>query len=248
MKKFNYITQPDNFPKIPVRFLSTIIVKKISKTNITPNQITILRGIINAVSLLLFAVGNHLSLIIAFVLFQTFELLDHVDGDLARYKDMYSKMGEFLECVIDTFGSKISNLFGLCVTIGVYRHTNDFRIFYLFIAVVLGRLLWLEFREPLFKWQEKKGKAEEKNVTAYLEQILVPEKDRLKRKLLHFVFTIYSWRNQLILWAALFCYPIEKYLQINPLFLAMALIALMNHCLWLYAFVNTGKQERGTHN
>ena len=146
--------------------------------------------------------------------------------------------------MIDTFGSKTSNLFGLCVTIGVYKHTNDFRIFYLFIAVVLGRLLWLEFREPLFKWQEKKETMTGKDIAGYLESMFVPERNSLKRKLLHLAFTIFSWRNQLILWAALFCYPIEKYWQINPLFWAMVLIALMNHSLWLYAFVNKCKKGK----
>lgn len=244
MKKFNYITPPENFPKVPVRFLSTIIVKKISKTDITPNQITIFRGIINAISLFLFAVGNYLSLIIAFVLFQIFELLDHVDGDLARYKNMCSETGKHLEQIIDTFGSNTSNLFGLCVAIGVYKHTNDFMIFYIYIAVALGRLLWLEFRQPLFNWQEKKEKAKKKNVATYLENTLFSKKNKLKREVFHFVLTIYNWRNQLILWAALFYYPIEKYLQFNPLLWAMALIALMNHSLWLYAFINIGKTRK----
>jgi len=245
MRKFNYITPPDNFLILPFRFLSTIIVRKISKLNITPNQITIFRGLINAVSLLLFAIGKYPSLVIGFILFQIFEVLDHVDGDLARYKNMHSKTGELLECVIDTLGSQTAGLFGLCITIGIYNRTGDFRIFYFFIAVVLGRLLWLEFREPLFKWQEKKEKMVGKNIAGYLERTLVSEQNKPKQKFLHFILAVYTWRNQFILWALLLCYPIEHYLKFDPSFWALALIAVINHALWLYALVSMAKQKTG---
>lgn len=238
-KKFNYIKYPDNFLQIPFRFLSTIIVKKISKTRVTPNQITLFRGVINIISLFLFAIGNYLHLIIAFVLFQIFELLDHVDGDLATYKDMCSQMGSYLERIVDTFGSKTSNLFGLCVTIGVYRHTSDLRIFYIFVAIVFSRLLWLEFRETC-GWSGGKGS----NPTAYNEYMGISEGDTLKAKIVHFAITIYIWQNQLILWAALLSYPIEKHLQINPLFWAMIGTVVLNYPPLLKLFIDGYRRAR----
>jgi len=227
MSKFNYIKRPNNFLEIPFRFFSTIIVKKISVTSVTPNQITIVRGVINAISLYLFAKGDYLSLIFAFVLFQLFELLDHVDGDLATYKKMCSKMGIYLETIIDTIGSKTSNLFGLCVTIGIYRHTNDLKIFSIFIAIVFGRLLWLEFREP-FGWS-RKGL----NPNAYREYLQISEGDIIKQRIANFIVTIFIWQNQFILWAAFLLYPMEKYLHTNPLFWSMALVAILNQLSWI---------------
>ena len=37
MKKFEYITKPENIFQVPFRYMSTIIVKRIHDTKITPN-------------------------------------------------------------------------------------------------------------------------------------------------------------------------------------------------------------------
>jgi len=241
VKKFDYITPPNNILQVPARFISTVIVRKIAWTSVTPNQLTIFRGLIYVLILLLFSIGTYKNLIIAFLLFQIMEIFDHVDGDLARYKGLCTKTGALLEHMADTFGSKTSNLFGLCISIGVYRHTGSFDIFYAFIAVALGRSIWLEFRETFFQWQEKQAKVDEHGGTdmpSYLTATMLSEKAVFKKKLARIFFTVFSWQNQLILWSALLCYPIEKHLHINPIFWAMVIIALLTHLIWIVGCVS----------
>jgi len=143
--------------------------------------------------------------------------------------------------MLDIFGSQASNLFGLCVAIGVYRHTDDIKIFYVFFAIVLGRLIWTEFRDPFFQWHEKQKKVDGhagRDMGSYLESTMISSRAKLKRRLARIFLTILSWQNQLILWGALFYYPIERYLHINPLFWAMVIIALLNHFLWIVACIS----------
>lgn len=226
MRKFNYITYPSNFIQIPVRILSTLICRQVAKTRITPNQITVFRGILNIASLVLFALGDYKSLIFAFFIFQIFEILDHVDGDLARLKNMTSKKGLFLESIIDHSQSTTFGPLGLCVTIGIYRQTNDVRIFLVFIAITMGYALLPSSFLPLPS-RLSNEKREFFQYAQYGSYYSIMQAKTLMGKAYRFAHVIFIWQNQIILWSALLYYPIKRYLHFNPLFWGMLCIALM---------------------
>lgn len=245
MKHFNYITEPHTFIHIIPRMCSTIIVRGLSKTQITPNQITIFRAIFNLLALVFFAIGNYLCLVLAFFTFQINEILDHVDGDLARIKNLRSKKGLFLEHLIDVPGSSMYGFFGLCVSIGIYRETRVFNIFYIFIAILIGAAMNEAFSEAFglkenkasFEHAEYEGYASHGQNRGCMERLRITLRD------------VFIWKNQAVLWGALLCRPIETFLHFNPVFWAMVWIALIYQLLWLrtvylgYKNVITKQQE-----
>ena len=237
MKNFNYITPPHTFMHVPVRVLSTLIVRAISKTGITPNQVYVFRGLFNLASLVLFALGDYRSLIYAFFIFQAFEILDHVDGDLARLKNLQSKRGLFLEWLIDLVESTMHGFLGLCVSIGIYRQSHDFTIFFVFIAIAMGHAL-----SPS-KLAAQSPDLEHARYDVHYKDM---DSGSLVKKAFSFAGVIFIWQNQIILWGALLCYPIERYLHFNPLFWGMVLIAFMVQLNWLRKLLVEYRRTTGT--
>ena len=70
----------------------------IGKTLITPNMITLGNMILTLLTYYL-AIKGHL--IVVAVLIQVYLFLDVLDGNLARYKKMYSDLGKKLDCISD---------------------------------------------------------------------------------------------------------------------------------------------------
>ncbi|WP_434296952.1 CDP-alcohol phosphatidyltransferase family protein [Clostridium sporogenes] len=75
------------------------ILPYISKTSVTPNNVTVFNMLLGILAIYLAYKGN---LLYTAVLFQIYELLDHLDGSLARYKHMMSSIGEKLDILSDT--------------------------------------------------------------------------------------------------------------------------------------------------
>ncbi len=74
----------------PIAFLVT------KYTSITPNQITVLSILPGTASLIFLALGGEYTIIGA-VLFFVYGVLDGVDGIVARAKERYSKLGQWLD-------------------------------------------------------------------------------------------------------------------------------------------------------
>ena len=202
---------------------STLIVRRIAGTKITPNQVTIFRAVFNILALVFFIAGDYLSLILAFCAFQINEILDHVDGDLARHKNMQSRKGLFLEYLVDVPGSTVCGLFGLSVTIGIYRNTNDINILYVFIASLTAFALNETFAGAFSLRDNKQGFRQ----AEYCKYTKTGKSGSVNKEIINVLYAFYMWRNQLILWAALLYYPISKYLHFNPLFWSMVFIAVL---------------------
>lgn len=81
-----------------VLIIQKFILLPLAKTPITPNTITILSAIFAALSFYLVYLGHFIS---AGLLFLVYSLLDHIDGMLARYKNLSSKIGKFLDVSVD---------------------------------------------------------------------------------------------------------------------------------------------------
>jgi phosphatidylglycerophosphate synthase len=223
--KFEYITPPVNGGQVIFRFLSTILVRLLAKTSVTPNQVTYLRTLIVIYALYLFSLGDPISLLWAVGLFYIFEVLDHVDGDLARFTKQFSKVGTLLEQFIDTWSSRPSNIFGLCIAIGMYSQSGNAIGFILFGATALGRLMWLEYRD-YFGWVRplKSDAKEYKGVW---------RASSLKIFLRNLFEILYIWNNTFLLVAALFYIPIQLWFEVNALVVAFVIVAILNNLPWI---------------
>ena len=81
-----------------MRKFSGPIARLISKTSITPNQITLFRiFVISFFASLFFAQEDYFSSLIGLFLSYSVAFLDFVDGDLARKKSLESKFGDWLD-------------------------------------------------------------------------------------------------------------------------------------------------------
>jgi phosphatidylglycerophosphate synthase len=82
------------------RRFSRPLAKLFARTPLTPNQISFLSFIVAIGSLLLFLTGHN---VWAGIAVQTSSVLDGVDGDLARIKNMKSSFGGFLDAILDRY-------------------------------------------------------------------------------------------------------------------------------------------------
>jgi phosphatidylglycerophosphate synthase len=222
-----YVTPPDNFVQAPVRWLSGRVARVLAHTPITPNQVTVARGLINAAALACFVEGSYRLFAVGFVLFQLFELLDHVDGDLARLRGTSSRVGMLMETFMDTYGARPSNLFGLCVALGMVRHgggSGELLPLYLYVAIAIGRLLWLEYRGP-FGWSGDRDAVLGGEHGHYMPVVGTGSP---KQSLSNLMVIVYTWQNQFILWGGLL-----RYFWPPALLWALAFVAVLNHLPWM---------------
>ena len=109
----------------PFRFISTIITKWLLKTKITPTQVTIVHVIIGIIASILFGFGKYNLTVIASIAFTMSYILDLVDGEIARYKGITSKIGGWLDHITD----HMLLLFAIAgIALGNFGNTNDSEI------------------------------------------------------------------------------------------------------------------------
>ncbi len=114
------------------------VAKRLAKTRITPNQVTILSLFLGLISGLLFSFGYQIYLIIGIVLLQLSVFLDYLDGNLAREKNSMSAFG----CWLDSFGDRIIDFFvffGLAW--GAFSITGNYLIWILCSLILGGHYL-----------------------------------------------------------------------------------------------------------
>jgi CDP-L-myo-inositol myo-inositolphosphotransferase len=84
------------------RPLSLAITRRIIDTGITPNQMSVVAGLIGlAGALVTFFAGDHLALLAGALLGQAQSVLDGCDGEIARLKFQATRAGEWIDNVID---------------------------------------------------------------------------------------------------------------------------------------------------
>lgn len=98
------------------------IAKLLFKTSITPNQITTLGIIVALISGIFFSFGEYKYLLIGAILSQVTLILDLLDGQIARYKNIRTVFGRWY----DQLANKIMKyLMLLGATIGAYKISNN---------------------------------------------------------------------------------------------------------------------------
>lgn len=120
------------------RKISGPIALMLLKTGISPNSITIFRSLFIWVALYLFFKAGFYSIILAGIILQICDILDYVDGDLARLTGKTSVLGEWLEYFENNFQGTSGSLLGLFITLGLFRKTHDVRIFIVLFFLCFG--------------------------------------------------------------------------------------------------------------
>ena len=83
------------------RPMSLFVTRRLVRTNITPNQMTIVANLIGALGVILVFQGTWTTLAIGALLVHAQSVLDGCDGEIARLKFRSSRLGEWLDNVLD---------------------------------------------------------------------------------------------------------------------------------------------------
>jgi len=90
-----------------LRPLSAVIVQYLSKTFVTPNEITVSKFLLEICVAFFWIWGNFYQILCTLPLVFLALLFDCVDGDLARVKNMETPMGAWLDLILDRTGDGI---------------------------------------------------------------------------------------------------------------------------------------------
>src|SRR6201997_1564484 len=103
------------------RPISRRVTRLLLKFPIHPNAFTIAIFVLPLVACIFFIRGNYLSVVIGAAIFQVFSILDGCDGEIARAKNLESKLGERLDYLCDFVASL---LYVLALGLGLHRWTE----------------------------------------------------------------------------------------------------------------------------
>ncbi len=120
------------------RPISSKISELLLKTNITPNQISLISFIIGLFGALFFSNGDYFSLVIGGILIHLSSIIDGCDGEIARLKLVESKYGGWFDAVLDRYADAIIIL-GM-----VYGHWilhNDINIWIIGFIALMGSFI-----------------------------------------------------------------------------------------------------------
>jgi len=124
--------------KILNRPLSIRISKLLLKTNITPNQISVLSFIIGMAGASLFFLGEYFYLILGGILVHIHSVIDGCDGEIARFKLRQTKYGGWLDSVLDRY---VDAAIILGLTYGYWSINNDSLIWIIGFVALIGCFL-----------------------------------------------------------------------------------------------------------
>ena len=88
-----------------IRKISGFISGFLSRTPVTPNQVTIISLILGIISGVFFSLGEHTYTITAGLLYFLSTVFDQCDGEVARLKQMETEFGRKLDIIVDTIAN-----------------------------------------------------------------------------------------------------------------------------------------------
>jgi phosphatidylglycerophosphate synthase len=197
MKKPTKPIKGETFIHTIFRYFSFLLVAKVLwNTKITPNQITVFRTLLNAISLYLFTFLDW-RYILGFIIFQFAEMLDSTDGDIARYKGLKSRMGIWLEIFFDSILTPIWGMIGLIFA--YISYSIDGNIIYFILWGLIGFSNNLE-KTFYINFARKKQSFDH----AVHDSIYFGFKgEPLEKKVKNFIIVSKSWENQWLVIAGL---------------------------------------------
>jgi CDP-L-myo-inositol myo-inositolphosphotransferase len=117
------------------RPLSVILSRRLVKTGITPNQISLFSFFCSLLAAGLFALEGHFTLLLGGILAQFASVIDGCDGEVARLKFLTSEYGGWLDAVLDRYADALL-LFGL--TWHAYMHDMNRQILAIGFLAIIG--------------------------------------------------------------------------------------------------------------
>ncbi len=103
--------------KYIIRKISGFISGFLSRTPVTPNQVTIISLILGIISGIFFSLGEHTYTITAGLLYFLSTVFDQCDGEVARLKQMETEFGRKLDIIVDAIANAV---IVIGITIAVY--------------------------------------------------------------------------------------------------------------------------------
>ena len=105
-----------------IRKISRFVSGLLSRTPVTPNQVTIISLILGIISGVFFSLGEYTYTITAGLLHFLSTVFDQCDGEVARLKQMETEFGRKLDIIVDAIVNAV-NVIG--ITIAVYTKTGS---------------------------------------------------------------------------------------------------------------------------
>lgn len=90
-----------------IRKISGFISGFLSRTPVTPNQVTIISLILGIISGVLFSLGEYTYTITAGLLYFLSTVFDQCDGEVARLKQMETEFGRKLDIIVDAIANAV---------------------------------------------------------------------------------------------------------------------------------------------
>ncbi len=137
IKELKKICQKENdnwYGRYFVRKISIYITKLLLKTEVTPNQISGLSILIGIIAGIFFVFGNYWYTLVGALLLLLSNIVDCVDGEIARYRKSTSIAGKYIESLNDYI---VHPFIFVCISFGLYNIFHNVFIFVLGFLIVL---------------------------------------------------------------------------------------------------------------
>ncbi|MFH1593033.1 MAG: CDP-alcohol phosphatidyltransferase family protein [Candidatus Woesearchaeota archaeon] len=206
-----------------IRFTARNLAKPIAKMGITANQVTYFRVLLLFISMYFYSTGQIKYIFLGSLFFLVEEILDYVDGEVARLTNSASLFGEWLDKSFDFIVGNVFGPVGFFIVLGIYRMTSNVWVFLPLIMVLAGEHVRYALRFE-FKEIAKKG-------------IVVNEVEKEKKKqsrIAQFVFMVMRWQPYFIFIGVL-TLPLtnSKEILFNGVFWAYILLVIVE---WIMIF------------
>lgn len=116
------------------RPISTMITRRLLRTNITPNHVSVFSFILAMLGSLFFFLGGYINLVTGGILAQVSSVIDGCDGEIARLKFQVTEFGGWFDAVLDRYADAFL-LLGLTYFV-YFTNTNFLALFIGFLAII----------------------------------------------------------------------------------------------------------------
>jgi phosphatidylglycerophosphate synthase len=185
-----------------LRPIAGVIVASLYNTPVTPNQVTAASILLGIIAAGVYLFGTPTAFLIAGLLVTFKDILDSADGQLARAKQQYSRIGRFL----DSIGDFVVDV-ALFATIGWVLYQQE-RALWMPILAGIG-LLGISLRVSYHVFYQTKYLHSQNNYTTNRVTEELREEDLQKDKLeivLQKIFQcMYGWQDRLMLYIDRWC-------------------------------------------
>jgi len=117
------------------RLISLQFIEALSKTSVKPLHLSIASMVFSIIASILYSFNHPFLNLAALTCFMLFFILDHMDGDLARYLNEQSYLGEIIDHIIGKISILLIYL-GICL--GLIHSHNPGHIWFMALILVAG--------------------------------------------------------------------------------------------------------------